>query len=685
MHRDASRRRRRRLGHADARRRAARRSRTRCAARSRLELERPRPGHDLHSGQFGGAVANPLEALCAILAQLFTTRDGAIAIPGFYDRRARARGAPSARACARAGPSDAEFSPTRGRAAAAGERRLQRSTSARRSRPTLTSPASPAATPGPGVKAVIPAGAAAKLSLRLVPDQDPAHASPLIRGHVAALRRPAWPAFASSRRRARATVDRRHPALQRSRSARTRGPSAASPALPALWRDRSPSSALLQELLGVPIVLWVSAFPSDAHARAERAHHLPTLARAIATCVWFLEARCGAGDAANGRREHRHDRRLPLPRRPRRRAHRARGTPRARLDRYLAARRACRHRRAPSSSRRSIPTTRSPTARSRGSSPATRAASAASRSCTPCATAAGSPRSSARPWRYGFRGIKVHRHDARITREICEVGARFALPVLYDVMGEVSVVELLAREYPDVDFIIPHLGSFADDWRAQLALIDHLARHPNVYTDTSGVRRFDLLEEAVARAGPRQGAVRLRRTVAAPGVELAKMRLLGLAPADERLVLGRQPPASHRPRGRAPRARPPRHACARRRYRRRPIRGRSLSSRSTRRLADRGWAALRRRAAQLQRARRDPEPLRRALQVAALVARARRGPRRRRRRRRSPRRPRPAPAPAGSLLESPSPRQSLGDASARPLLARGRRRPSSGPGRRGGS
>ena len=94
---------------------------------------------------------------------------------------------------------------------------------------------------------------------------------------------------------------------------------------------------------------------------------------------------------------------------------------------------------------------------------------------------------------YGFRGIKVHRYDARISREICEVARAYHLPVLYDVVGEVSVVELIATQYPDVTFIIPHLGSFADDWRAQLALIDHLVRHSNVYTDTSGIRRFDLL------------------------------------------------------------------------------------------------------------------------------------------------------------------------------------------------
>ena len=61
---------------------------------------------------------------------------------------------------------------------------------------------------------------------------------------------------------------------------------------------------------------------------------------------------------------------------------------------------------------------------------------------------------------YGFRGIKVHRHDARLTREICDVAREYRLPILYDVMGEVSAVELLASEYPDVNFIIPHLGSF---------------------------------------------------------------------------------------------------------------------------------------------------------------------------------------------------------------------------------
>jgi uncharacterized protein len=141
--------------------------------------------------------------------------------------------------------------------------------------------------------------------------------------------------------------------------------------------------------------------------------------------------------------------------------------------------------------------------------------------------------------RYGFRGIKVHRHDGRITREICEVARAFNIPVLYDVMGEVSVVELIAHEYPDVNFIIPHLGSFADDWRAQLALIDHLVRHPNVYTDTAGIRRFDLLQQAVRRAGAKKILFGSDGPWLHPGVELAKVRLLGLPAYEEELILSR--------------------------------------------------------------------------------------------------------------------------------------------------
>ncbi|HXH96816.1 MAG TPA: amidohydrolase family protein [Gaiellaceae bacterium] len=138
---------------------------------------------------------------------------------------------------------------------------------------------------------------------------------------------------------------------------------------------------------------------------------------------------------------------------------------------------------------------------------------------------------------HGFKGIKVHRHDARITREVCETARRHSLPILYDVLGETPQVELLAREFPTVAFVIPHLGSWADDWAAQKTLVDTLVRCPNVYADTSGVRRFDVLAEAARRAGPKL-LFGSDGPFCHPGLELAKVRCLPLASVVRRDVEG---------------------------------------------------------------------------------------------------------------------------------------------------
>lgn len=140
--------------------------------------------------------------------------------------------------------------------------------------------------------------------------------------------------------------------------------------------------------------------------------------------------------------------------------------------------------------------------------------------------------------RWGFRGLKVHRHEAPATREVAETARAFRLPVLYDVVGEAYWVELIASEYPDVNFIIPHLGSFADDWRAHVQVIDQIARLPNVYTDTSGVKRFDYVMQAVKRAGPHKILFGSDGPWLHPALELHKIHLLKLPPQDEALVLG---------------------------------------------------------------------------------------------------------------------------------------------------
>jgi predicted TIM-barrel fold metal-dependent hydrolase len=139
---------------------------------------------------------------------------------------------------------------------------------------------------------------------------------------------------------------------------------------------------------------------------------------------------------------------------------------------------------------------------------------------------------------WGFRGVKVHRYDAPATREVCQVARELGVPVLYDVVGQAFRMELLAPQYPEVDFIVPHLGSFADDFRAHVQVIDQLTRFPNVYSDTAGVRRFDYVVQAIRRAGPEKLLFGSDGPWLHPALELQKIRLLRLPPADEALVLG---------------------------------------------------------------------------------------------------------------------------------------------------
>lgn len=139
-------------------------------------------------------------------------------------------------------------------------------------------------------------------------------------------------------------------------------------------------------------------------------------------------------------------------------------------------------------------------------------------------------------WR--FRGIKVHGFDAMPTREVCEAARKFRVPILVDVVSKPEVVDMLAPQYPDVNFIVPHLGSFTDDWKAHQQVIYQLARYPNVYADTSAVRQFDYLVQAIRRAGPRKLLFGSDGPWTHPGLELHKIRLLGLPRHQEAMVLG---------------------------------------------------------------------------------------------------------------------------------------------------
>ncbi len=139
---------------------------------------------DLHSGTFGGAVANPLNALATILASL-KGPDGRIRLPGFYDsvrpledwERAEFAKLPF---------SEAEFQASLGVTSLEGESgytTLER----KGARPTCDVHGLYGGYQGPGPKTVLPCKAGAKVSFRLVPDQDPKQVSSQFRAHVKAV------------------------------------------------------------------------------------------------------------------------------------------------------------------------------------------------------------------------------------------------------------------------------------------------------------------------------------------------------------------------------------------------------------------------------------------------------------------------------------------------------------------
>lgn len=140
--------------------------------------------------------------------------------------------------------------------------------------------------------------------------------------------------------------------------------------------------------------------------------------------------------------------------------------------------------------------------------------------------------------RWRFRGIKVHGYESMPTREVCETARALRLPILVDVISRAEVVDMFAPEYPDVNFIVAHLGSFTDSWKAHEQVTWQLAKYANVYADTSGVRQFDYLLKAVKRGGPHKLIFGSDGPWMHPGLELHKIRLLGLPRDEEALVLG---------------------------------------------------------------------------------------------------------------------------------------------------
>jgi acetylornithine deacetylase/succinyl-diaminopimelate desuccinylase-like protein len=147
-----------------------------------FEINVQGPKGDLHSGSYGGAVVNPAMALARILAT-FHDRDGRIAIPGFY-KKVR-EWDPKIRKQMRSLPFDDKPLMKETDVKSLGGEKGYTTLEKLWIRPTCEVNGLLSGYTGEGAKTVLPAKAMAKVSCRLVPDQDPKEIEKLMKAHVA--------------------------------------------------------------------------------------------------------------------------------------------------------------------------------------------------------------------------------------------------------------------------------------------------------------------------------------------------------------------------------------------------------------------------------------------------------------------------------------------------------------------
>ncbi len=243
------------------------------------------PAQDLHSGMFGGAVHNPNQALCELLARLHD-EEGRVTVPGFYSgveplsEQERA-------ALARVPYDDATLLKESGAPAVWGEAGFT-VTERIGARPTLEINGMWGGFTGDGFKTVIPAEAHAKVSCRLVPDQDSAAIGPMIERFLSEIAPPTVEVTVRTRVHAPATVV---PLDVPEIGAASRAFKRVFGADPVFSREGGsiPVATVFQETLDIPILLMGLGLPDDnLHAPNEKLH-LPNLYRGIRVGIALME------------------------------------------------------------------------------------------------------------------------------------------------------------------------------------------------------------------------------------------------------------------------------------------------------------------------------------------------------------------------------------------------------------
>ncbi|MEQ9424448.1 MAG: dipeptidase [Cyclobacteriaceae bacterium] len=227
---------------------------------SYVEVEVVGPNRDLHSGVYGGAVDNPLNVLCKMIASL-KDENGHISIPGFYDKVVNL--SDDDRSKINEAPFDLdEFKADLDINDVFGEKGY---TSLERKgiRPTLDVNGIWGGYIGEGAKTVLPSKAQAKISMRLVPNQDPDEITELFTQHFESI------APAS----VKVKVTPHHGGKPASLSTDSVGYQAAAKAMEEAWGKTPiptkeggsiPIVALFQEVLGLDSVLLGVGLDSDA-------------------------------------------------------------------------------------------------------------------------------------------------------------------------------------------------------------------------------------------------------------------------------------------------------------------------------------------------------------------------------------------------------------------------------------
>jgi acetylornithine deacetylase/succinyl-diaminopimelate desuccinylase-like protein len=249
-----------------------------------FELEVRGPSKDLHSGLFGGTIHNPAQALCELVAGMHDAQ-GRVTLPGFYDK-VRDLTEEERALLARVPYSDDAWLGMAGAPALRGEAGY---TTVERvgARPTLEVNGIVGGFTGEGSKTVLPAKALAKISMRLVPDQDPA----AIHDQLCAYLREHAPDTVTWEVRelthgAGAVMDRNSPFMRAAEAALTEVYGKE----PLFKREGGsvPVVSLMQEKLGVDSVMMGFALPDDGiHGPNER-QYLPNYFRGIEAYIRFL-------------------------------------------------------------------------------------------------------------------------------------------------------------------------------------------------------------------------------------------------------------------------------------------------------------------------------------------------------------------------------------------------------------